>query len=229
MCGRFTLRTPTPVLMSRFRLANAPELAPRYNIAPTQSVPVVRQQKNGDWELTQLHWGLIPSWAKDVKSAAHLINARGETVAEKPSFRTAFRRRRCLVIADGYFEWVRSGKEKKPYYIRMDDEGPFAMAGLWEIWRGREKIVAGPTIQSCTIITTDANNQTQEIHDRMPVILDSDDWALWLDTDVQEPAEVQHLLRPFESGAMKIDPVSQHVNNARNEGPQCVVIQKELF
>lgn len=229
MCGRFTLRSPTPVLMRHFGLASAPELAPRYNIAPTQSIPVVRQQKGGDRELAQLHWGLIPSWAKDTKSGARLINARGETVADKPSFRAAFKRRRCLVIADGYLEWLRAGKEKKPYFIRMNDEGPFAMAGLWEIWRGGNKSETAPTIQSCTIITTDANDLTREIHDRMPVVLDAEDWPLWLNPDMQEPTEIKHLLRPYDSGAMKMDAVSQRVNSVRNDDPDCLVIQKELF
>ena len=226
MCGRFTLRTPTPVLAARFRLETMPELFPRYNIAPTQISPIIRDTHR---EVAQLRWGLIPSWAKDAKIGGRMINARGETVAEKPAFRKAFRRRRCLVMADGYFEWRKVGREKRPLYIRMHDEQPFAMAGLWDRWFGTKEEKRDPPWESFTIITTDANELTADVHDRMPVILAADDWELWLDTELEDPQALQPLLRPYASDAMKVDPVSSHVNSVRNDDARCVAVQQELF
>ena len=226
MCGRFTLRTPTPVLAARFRLETMPELFPRYNIAPTQISPIIRSTNR---EVAQLRWGLIPSWAKDTKIGGRMINARGETAAEKPAFRRAFRRRRCLVMADGYFEWRKVGREKRPLYIRMQDEQPFAMAGLWDRWFGTKEEKRDPPLESFTIITTDANELTADVHDRMPVILADDAWELWLDTDLEDPQALQPLLRPYASDAMKVDPVSTHVNSVRNDDARCVAVQKELF
>lgn len=167
MCGRFTLRVPAAELVEIFRLLRRPDVQPRYNIAPTQPVAVVRRIDRGR-ELSMLRWGLVPSWAKDPKIGARMINARAETVATKPAFRTALRRRRCLVPADGFYEWAKSaGGTKQPHYITRRDGRPFAFAGLWESWDGPD----GSSIESCTIVTTEANDLVGRIHDRMPVIL----------------------------------------------------------
>lgn len=157
---------------------------------------------------------------------ARMINARGETVAEKPAFRTAFRRRRCLVPADGYFEWVKMGKAKQPYHIRMQNDQPFAFAGLWESWRDRS---TDETLESCTIITTEANELTKSIHDRMPVIVNDEDYELWLDPTMQDPDRLQPLLRPYDSDGMLADPVDRYVNSPKNDDPKCIRIVKQLF
>ena len=228
MCGRFTLRTPTNLLVQQFLLDSAPELPLRYNIAPTQSVAVARESSDlPGRHLVMLQWGLIPSWAKDPKMGARMINARGETVAEKPSFRAAFKRRRCLVLADGYYEWQKGAAKgkKQPVYITMADDRPFAFAGLWEHWEGSGE---GP-IESCTIITTDSNDLTADVHDRMPVILHAEDYDLWLDRELEEKEPLLPLLRPYHSDDMKVTLVSTHVNNARNDDPGCIQAQRELF
>jgi putative SOS response-associated peptidase YedK len=223
MCGRFTLRTPSNVLVTQFQLAVDPQLPLRFNIAPTQPVAVVRQTSaDSPRELAMLHWGLIPSWAKDPKMGARMINARAETVAEKPSFRAAFRRRRCLVLADGYYEWQSTGgRSKQPYYIRRRDDAPFAMAGLWEHWPKGD-----PPIESCTVITTAANDLTRPIHDRMPVILNEADYARWLDPELEDAGA---LLMPQEEGTLRADCVSTHVNRPANDDPRCIEVQRELF
>jgi putative SOS response-associated peptidase YedK len=219
MCGRFTLRTNPQQLSLVFDCAIPADLPPRYNIAPTQMVAAVRHDSAGDRGFSLLRWGLIPHWAKDLSIGARMINARAETVAEKPSFRTAFRQRRCLILSDGYFEWQKQGKAKQPFLIRMADEHPFAMAGLWEVWN---KASDGQPVMSCTVITTQANSLTQPIHDRMPVILDHKDYDQWLDCDVAGPAKVSDLLRPFGSSQMAVEAVDPWVNNARHDDPRCV-------
>ncbi len=229
MCGRFTLRTPTPVLAARFRLATMPELIPRYNIGPTQLVPAVRPSIDGEREFARLHWGLIPFWAKDPKIGSRMINARAETVADKPAFRRAFRKRRCLIVADGYYEWRKVGREKLPHYIRMQDDQPFAMAGLWERWHGGTEAQLDEPLESCTIITTESNELTADIHDRMPVILAEQQWDSWLDSELEDVQTLQPLLQPYSSNAMKMDPVSKHVNNVRHEDARCIEIQRELY
>jgi putative SOS response-associated peptidase YedK len=205
MCGRITLRTKLNLLLEQFaaEAAGLDELPPRYNIAPTQDVPIVRLD-DGRRKLSLIRWGLIPSWAKDAKMAQ--INARAETVAEKPMFRSAFKKRRCLVLSDGYYEWLREGKEKQPFLYEVDGGKPFAFAGLWETWQEQD---------SCTILTTDANALAAEVHSRMPVILDADDYDTRL-------AGEQVPLVPFSTDRMTARPVSQYVNNARNQGPECV-------
>jgi putative SOS response-associated peptidase YedK len=224
MCGRFTLRTPLTVLTQYLLLdlgvEDVPQdLAPRYNIAPTQSVAAVREEPDGHRHFTFLRWGLIPSWAKDSSIAARMINARAETVAEKPAFRAPFRRQRCLVLADGYYEWKKEGKKKQAYHIRMRDGGPFAFAALWDRWRPGGD---GDSLETCTLITTDANEATRGIHDRMPAILTPDAYALWLDPNLSDSAILSPLLCGFDSDAMIAVPVSAYVNNARNEGPECL-------
>ena len=222
MCGRFTLKTETASLAEQFGGAPPPDLPMRYNIAPTQPVAIIRIGSTpGTRHWQMVRWGLIPSWSKDAAIGNRLINARAETVAEKPAFRNAFRRRRCLVPADGYFEWHKSGRTKQPYYIRMNDERPFALAGLWETWENPE---SGKPLESCTVITTAANERTRRIHDRMPVILAAADHGTWLDPQCQDAETLCALLRPFAGSEMVADPVDTHVNNPRNDDPRCVAL-----
>jgi putative SOS response-associated peptidase YedK len=217
MCGRFTLRTPAGHVAEAFGVLPFADLQPRYNIAPSQPVPVARLAQNDGRELAFLKWGLVPSWADDPAIGYKMINARGDTVATKPSFRKAFKVRRCLVVADGFYEWQKTDGNKQPHYIRLKDDRPFAFAGLWEHW-GRD----GQEIDSCTIITTDANELMAPIHNRMPVIVAPSDYDLWLDPAIQEVERLQPLLRPYPPGEMTAYPVSTVVNNPRNEVAQCV-------
>lgn len=210
---------PESVIAEVFHLAYVPTLEPRYNIAPTQLVPtVLRKPEHSDRRLELLRWGLIPSWAKEPAIGARLINARAETVTEKPSFRAAFRHRRCLVVADGFYEWQRQERKKQPFYFRLQDGQPFAFAGLWEHWEAPD----GQTIESCTILTTEANEVLRPIHDRMPVILEPKDYDLWLEPAVQKPDLLQQLLRPYRSEAMTCYAVSTKVNNPANNSPECI-------
>jgi putative SOS response-associated peptidase YedK len=181
---------------------------------------VVRVAPDGEErEVTHVRWGLIPGWAKDPAALPLLINARAETAAEKPAFRGAMRYRRCLVPADGFFEWQRVGREKQPFHMRRRDGAPFALAGLWERWLGPD----GSEIDTCALLTTEANELMRPIHDRMPVILDPPDFDLWLDPSVQDVEAIRPLLRPYPSEAMVAFPVSPLVNSARNDDPQCVL------
>jgi putative SOS response-associated peptidase YedK len=205
------------LVAERFLVPAAAELLPRYNIAPTQNVAAVLL-RHGQRQLDYLRWGLIPSWAPDAKPAASLINALAETVAEKPAFRAAFRARRCLIPADGYYEWQRVGKTKQPYLYELGDGQPFAMAGLWQAWRGPSGNDA--TLLSCTVLTTAANALAAAVHDRMPVILHEADYSTWLDPQTDADA-LKRLLIPYEAGGMSARPVSTFVNNARNEGEEC--------
>lgn len=226
MCGRFTLATPEQDLVVQFNLPEIPDLQPRYNIAPTQPVAVVRlPMPEGDRELVMLHWGLIPFWAKDPGLGARMINARAETAADKPAFRAAFRRRRCLVPADGFYEWQKQNGSKQPFHIRMQDGRPFAFAGLWEHWQGED----GSVIESCTLLTTRPNELIRPLHNRMPVILHPHNYALWLDSEVEDVGTLRRLLDPYPSSEMEAYPVSRYVNAPRNEGPDCIapLIQDE--
>ena len=212
------------VLVEHFQLNTADQLPLRFNIAPTQLIAVVRRTPGApSRELSLLRWGLVPSWAKDATTGSPMINARAETVAEKPTFRTAFRRRRCLIPADGYYEWQKVGARKQPYYIRLRDGQPFAFAGLWEGWRGGGAEGDQP-LETCTIITTDANELSRPIHDRMPVILSVEDYDLWLDPGVEERAKLESLLQPYDPTRMAADPVSTFVNNVRNDDDRCVAM-----
>lgn len=215
MCGRFSFSQSSEALAEAFHLS-VPSLSPRYNIAPTQPAPTILQSTDGR-ELKLLHWGLIPSWAKDTKMGAKLINARAETVDEKPAFRSAFKKRRCLVLADGFYEWQQQNGKKQPYYFRVEDGKPFAFAGLWEHWESPD----GEEIDSCTIITTEANDILRPIHDRMPVILAPKDYEQWLDIG-QKPESVKSLLQPYRSEAMNVYPVSAKVNNPKHDSPECI-------
>jgi putative SOS response-associated peptidase YedK len=194
-------------LSSRFRTERS--FTPRFNVAPTQDIPVIRSTEAGR-ELTWMRWGFIPAWSKDANSGPLLINARAETAAEKSAFRSAFKSRRCLIPADGFFEWKRAGNKKQPYHLRRADDRPFAFAGLWETWQA---------IESCTILTTDANELIKPLHDRMPVILSPNDYADWLNPNANEPDK---LLTAFPASQMSAILVNPIVNNARNEGPECI-------
>jgi putative SOS response-associated peptidase YedK len=217
MCGRYAQRTDPKRLAKELKVAEVPEVKPRYNIAPTQEVLAVRGSAD-DREATFFRWGLVPSWAKDSSMGAKLINARSETVEEKPSFRDAFRRRRCVIPADGFYEWARDGRGKKqPYYFRMRDDRPFGFAGLWERWE-RE----GQVINSCAILTTEANEVLRPVHDRMPVILHPHDYALWLEGGEREQALLRELLRPYPAGEMVTHPVSALVNSPSNNGAELI-------
>ena len=223
MCGRFTLHTPANKLVELFGLAEEPILAPRYNIAPTQPVAVVRfQDPTTPREWVLMYWGLVPSWSKDPSIGSRLINARSETAHEKPSFRAAFRRRRCLLPADGFYEWKRTDTGKQPYYISMRDGSPFALAGLWEYWEGGD----GSSLESCTILTTTPNECVEPLHDRMPVIVAPEDYDEWLgngDDSTQRDVDViRHLLRAYSSDAMTSQAVSKYVNSSANEGARCI-------
>jgi putative SOS response-associated peptidase YedK len=189
----------------------------RFNIAPTQTVLAVKQEPGDKPRSAFLRWGLIPSWAKDKKIGASLINARSDGVASKPSFRAAFKRRRCLVLADGFYEWNKGPTPKQPFHIRMRDGSPLAFAGLWEHWSVEE-----PAVESCTIITTDANDVLRPLHDRMPVILDPRDYGRWLDPANADPGVLQEMLRPYPPEHMTAVALSTYVNNARNEGEKCL-------
>ena len=221
MCGRYSQRQSAEIIAQAFQVDNVPPLKPRYNIAPTQSVPTILQLSTStNRQLKMLHWGLIPSWAKDSKMGSKLINARAETVAEKPSFRSAFRQRRCLVLADGFYEWQQQeDKQKQPFYFRMSDEHPFAFAGLWEHWEDKD---TGKTIESCTLLTTDPNELMQSVHNRMPVILEPKNYDIWLDPEVKNPELLQPFLHPYPAEEMTSFPVSKAVNKPSNDTAECI-------
>lgn len=225
MCGRFLLMTPREALERWFNFDDGPELTARYNVAPSQPIPVVRMAANSTKrECVLVRWGLVPSWAKDLSFGAHTMNARGETLLEKPAFRTAFRRRRCLVPADGFYEWKTTGKKKQPHVIRPVDGNPLAFAGLWEDWQG----TGGQEIESTTIITTSANELLKPLHERMPVILTPEHFALWLDPQ-QKPEDLQRLLMPYPDALLTLYAVSTWVSDARHEGERCLAPEAGLF
>jgi putative SOS response-associated peptidase YedK len=219
MCGRFTLTDPDADIAVQFNLPAIPDLQPRYNIAPTQPVAAVRQvREDAAREMVLFYWGLIPFWSKDTSIGSRLINARAETAAEKPAFRAAFRRRRCLVVADGFYEWQKQDGGKQPFFIALRDRRPFAFAGLWEHWQGGD----GSEIESCTLLTTEPNELMRPLHNRMPVILQPQDYDLWLDPAVDDVRRLQPLLRPYPAGDMASYPVSRRVNSPQNDDPACI-------
>lgn len=223
MCGRFALISDTEQLVAEFGIAPEsvaamPESVPRYNVAPTQPVAAIRLADGSKQrELTFFRWGLIPSWSKDPKIGSRMINARSETVAEKPSFRAAFKRRRCIIPADGFYEWQKVDGGKQPIFIHGVDKRPFALAGLWEMWSDPE----GSMLQTCTILTTRPNDMMAPIHNRMPVILEKEDYDMWLDPG-DNPQQALHLLRPYPAEKMAAYPVSTFVNSPRNDAPACI-------
>ena len=214
MCGRFIQCTAGDRLTERFHLPAVPELTPRYNIAPSQPVGAIRIASGGSREWVVLRWGLIPAWAPEPRIAYSTINARAETAADKPAYRQAFRRRRCLIPADGFYEWRKLGNRKQPYCIAPADGNPFAFAGLWERWE-RD----GQVLESGTILVTQANALIAALHDRMPVILDPADEARWLDPAVTDPAALRPLLVPCPPERLRLWPVSPAVNRPGAEGP----------
>ena len=214
MCGRFSFSQSPEAIANLFSVTNLDSIEPRYNIAPSQSIPtILLSPTSSKREFRYLRWGLIPSWAKDRKMGAKLINARSETVMEKPSFKSAFRHRRCLVLADGFYEWQRQGTKKQPFHIKMQNSQPFAFAGLWERWQSRAgdikagDIKAGEIIETCTILTVEANELVRPIHHRMPAILRREDCDRWL-AKTSNPADLLPLLRPYDSEEMTATPVS---------------------
>jgi putative SOS response-associated peptidase YedK len=215
MCGRFLLLSSGDEIARLFGLAAAPEVSPRYNIAPTQQVPAVRAADAGR-ECVGLRWGFIASWSKDGKLAP--INAMSETAADKPMFRSAFRKRRSLIPASGFYEWKAvAARKKQPYAIRLADDKPFAFAGLWEKWAGPDG-----DVESCCILTTAPNELVGSIHNRMPAILDPGDFDLWLDPEEQDAAAVAPMLRPFPAGKMRAYPVSTWVNDVKHKDTRCI-------
>jgi putative SOS response-associated peptidase YedK len=219
MCGRYTLSSPTDLLADLLELSSVPELAPRYNIAPTQEAAVVRGGgETGVRSLDLLRWGLIPFWAKDSGIGSRMINARAETVAEKPSYRASFKRQRCLVPADGFYEWQATGGRKQPFYFRFEGGGPFALAGLWDRWEKGE----GEPVETFTILTTEPNEIVAPVHQRMPVILDHEGMAIWLDPAIEDPEQLTQLLGPFPAAGMEAYPVSTYVNSPGNDTPRCI-------
>ena len=222
MCGRFTLRSDPETLTETFPGFTTPaadEMSPRYNITPSQRIAVV--PNNGENSVEFFQWGLIPSWAKDPKIGNRMINARAETLSEKPSFRTPYKRRRCLILSDGYYEWRSEpdSKTKTPFYIRLKSEKHFAFAGLWEAWHPN---IDDDPLLSCTIITTSPNALMETIHRRMPVILEPDAYDLWLDPSDQSPKQLDGLLKPYPDEEMMAYPVSRFVNRPSNDSPNCI-------
>lgn len=218
MCGRFAFYSPREAVQDTFGVALPLPVEPRYNVAPSQFVVALRGGEGNALEPAVLRWGLVPSWAKDPAIGNRMINARAETVHEKPSFRSAFRRRRCVVLADGYYEWRAAGGRKMPYFIVMRDRRPFAMAGLWERWRDAE----GKELESCAVITTVAEEGMKVLHDRMPVILSPADAACWCGPGGDDRDAARELLANNANAALVYWPVSTEVNNPRNEGPALI-------
>lgn len=221
MCGRYSLTTQREDLARALDLpldAVLDPLAPRYNIAPTQPVPVL--VNDGGTRMVLRRWGLVPDWARDPAIGNRLINARRETLADKPSFRDSFLRKRCLVIADGFYEWheARKGNPKVPYYIRMRDHSPFTFAGLWSRWRARD----GEDLLTCAIVTGEPNELVRSVHDRMPVILPAERRNAWLDPELRDERKLAALLDTLDAGAMEMTPVSRHVNSPEHDDPECI-------
>jgi putative SOS response-associated peptidase YedK len=221
MCGRYSLFADYSALLERFEIEevsiDANDYSPRYNIAPSQQVLAVVNDGTKN-RLGLLRWGLIPPWAKDAKIGYKMINARAETAAEKPSFRNAFKKKRCLIVADSFYEWRRTDGEKTPMRIKLKSGEPFAFAGLWESWKSPE----GKTINTCSILTTKPNELMAAIHDRMPVVLSKEAEKIWLDPTVQDPEVLGELLKPFDAKEMEAYEVSEAVNSPKNDGPELI-------
>jgi putative SOS response-associated peptidase YedK len=226
MCGRYTLRASPRQTALTFQLDSVHDLRPRYNIAPTQRAPVVRSAADGRRELVELRWGLIPSWASDASIGNRMINARNETAAEKPAFRAAIRQRRCLIPADGFYEWQKHGRHKQPIFIHRSDDAPFAFAGLWERWTDAQQ-----ALETFTILTTAANEHLRPLHERMPIILRPEKYAAWLDTANTDPPAIDSLLiDPLLD--LVLERVGSHVNSVIHDDPSCIALartQKPLW
>lgn len=218
MCGRFVQYSHPEIYAGEFGLDVVCGSTPRYNVAPTQLVLAIRASEARRRELIALRWGLVPAWSKGPDNRYGMINARAETVRGKPAYRAAFKRRRCLIPTEGFYEWKAERDGKTPMLIHRTDRKPFAMAGLWEHWRGE----TGDVIESCTIIVTDANSLVRTIHERMPVVLDPADYAFWLDPGNTDTDALQALLGPADPEPWATYPVSRRVNNPRNDGPELI-------
>jgi len=233
MCGRYRLSRRKQVVEEHFdAISGEEDWSPRFNIAPTQPIPVIRQNpREPVRELSLVRWGLIPSWAKDASAAARMINARAETAAAKPAFRDALKSRRCLVPADGFYEWARTGKAKQPFCFEVNGGELFAFAGLWDRW----KDARGNEVETCSILTTAPNAVTLAVHDRMPVILDPDSYDLWLDPWMKDVAAASDLLKPYDARGMRCYPISTRINHVANDDEACSApvelaqIQNRLF
>lgn len=219
MCGRFVTNIPPEVLIKTFGLIEDPKLEPRYNVAPTQNVGVIRCCDDTNHNrFDVLKWGFVPSWSKDLSFGSHLINARSETVAEKPTFRHAIKYRRCIIPTSGFYEWEHGGSKKQPYFIHLADHLPMCLAGLWESWKAQD----GSELETFAILTTAANKLVDPIHDRMPVILYPDTLNLWLNHNVYDPEQLQPLYTPFPAAEMTAYKVPDLVNNPRFDSPACI-------
>ena len=216
MCSRYTLTSRPDLVREYFGYNRQPNFPPRYNIAPTQPVPIVRAGLDGVREFALVRWGLIPSWVKDPREFSTLINARAETISEKPSFKAGFRYRRCLFPADGFYEWAGKKGAKHAYFIHPAKTGPIAFAGIWEHWMGSE----GSELESAAIITTEANTKVSYVHGRMPVILAQEHFSQWLECRGTDLRDVQSLLHPAPEDMLKIVEISAAVNNPRNDMPE---------
>ena len=221
MCGRFAFYSPSEAAAALFGVSTSIEIEPRYNIAPTQYIAAVRDDENKDRELVMLRWGLVPFWAKDPSIGNRMINARAETVAEKPAYRAAYRHRRCVVLADGFYEWRREGDSKTPYFISLASGEPFSLAGLWENWTDKE---SGDSLQTTTLITTAANDFMAPLHHRMPVVLESNSAGEWLAGANDLLDDVAAITPPLQAW-----PVDRRVNNARNEGADLINAAGEVL
>jgi putative SOS response-associated peptidase YedK len=221
MCGRFVQNSPFDTLQQNFNIrTTASDIIPNYNVAPTQEILAIVKHYNEN-KLEKLHWGLVPFWAKDISIGSRMINARAETVAEKPGFRNAFKRRRCLIPADGFYEWKGEKGNKQPYYVSVPSGEPFAFAGLWETCTDKESD-EGSVYKSCTIITTAAKGYISKIHHRMPVILFPEFHEKWLNSQIQDPKELEIILRDGIIHDIKYYPVSKLVNSVKNNDPNCI-------
>ena len=214
MCGRFAFYSPAEAAAALFGVTAAPDIQPRFNIAPTQDIAAIRKDKEGERELVTLRWGLVPFWAKDPSIGNRMINARAETVAEKPSYRNAYKHRRCIVLADGFYEWQKQGSTKTPFFISLASGQPFALAGLWESWTDK---ATGESLQTATLITSDANDFMAQLHHRMPVILEATTATDWLAGSRDLLDDVASITPPLQAW-----PVDRRVNNARNEGEELI-------
>ena len=219
VCGRYRLSRRKQLVEEYFDcVSDESDWVPRYNVAPTQPIPVIRQDpKEPVRELSLVRWGLIPSWAKDSSVAAKMINARSETASTKPAFRDALKSRRCLIPADGFYEWAKTGKAKQPYCFEVNDGELFAFAGLWDRWKDR----SGKTLETCSILTTTPNALTAPVHDRMPVILDPDSYDLWLDPGMNNVTAATDLLKPYDARQMRCYPISTRINQVAIDDEEC--------
>jgi putative SOS response-associated peptidase YedK len=217
MCGRYLLISPVEAMRKFFDVGGLLNLPPRYNIAPTQDAPVVRLDQQGRRELIPMRWGLVPLWAKDLSMGARAINARAESIDQKPAFRDAFERRRCLVPSDGFFEWEKKGKLRQPWRIGPAEDGLMALAGVWERWRAPD----GGVVRSYAVVTTDANELVAPLHDRMPVVIPPERFAEWLDPETPRE-ELKRLLRPYPAERMRAYPISRRLNDVRNDDADCI-------